>query len=172
MVSTGWIRMVSTEYIKMVSTGWVTMVSTGWVTMVSTGWISCNQWVRTGCRVRYGSDQSPHTPYRLNDSLCIPMVSWAYSAARLRRASGVSNSRSLVFMPCNTLSSMGRPWQSQPGTNRTYHRRHVSEVVLIDRRAMVVLARYQQDSDRECGGVRIKLLRQYAPFFPSRSDTC
>jgi len=45
------------------------------------------------------------------------MVSWAKPAAFLRSSSGVMLARSLLFMLCSTLSSIGSPWQSHPGTN-------------------------------------------------------
>ena len=44
------------------------------------------------------------------------MVSCAKPAAFLRSSSGVKLARSLLFMLCSTLSSMGSPCVSQPGT--------------------------------------------------------
>ena len=44
------------------------------------------------------------------------MVFCAKPAAFLRSSSGVKLARSLLFMLCSTLSSMGSPCVSQPGT--------------------------------------------------------
>ena len=70
----------------------------------------------SGSRVRYGSSQSPHTPYLLNESRCLSTVLSAKFRAFLRSLMGVSAFRASASMDCNTLSSMGRPWQSHPGT--------------------------------------------------------
>lgn len=57
------------------------------------------------------------TAYRLNCSFCASIVSRAYCLAFARRPTVSRDTRSAWGSPCSTLSSMGRPWVSQPGTN-------------------------------------------------------
>ena len=52
-----------------------------------------------------------------------------FPCAFWRRLRGVSSARSLLFRPWSTLSSIGRPWQSQPGTKRAL--RPCSRAVLL-----------------------------------------
>ena len=70
----------------------------------------------SGSRVRYGAAQSPNPPYRSNWARCVATVASAYSRALDRSVAGVSARRSSDESPCSTLSSIGSPWQSHPGT--------------------------------------------------------
>ena len=84
-----------------------------------------------GCKVKYGWSQSAQTPYRLNDSRWFSTVSWANCAARSRSCNGVSGGGCspvfffiflfLSLICCNTLSSIGKPWQSHLGHSVLYH---------------------------------------------------
>ena len=62
--------------------------------------------------VRYGCSQSPSTPTRLKSAICCAICSVA--KARLRACTSARlNPRPNVF---SIWFSIGRPWQSQPGT--------------------------------------------------------
>ena len=65
--------------------------------------------------VRYGLAQSPSTPRRWKSLLWPAICSLAYSRHLARKAAASSLSPTL---PCffSTASSIGNPWQSQPGT--------------------------------------------------------
>ena len=52
-------------------------------------------------------------------SRCASTVFRAKFRAFLRSLIGVSSARFSLSMLCSTFSSIGRPWQSHPGTNRT-----------------------------------------------------
>ena len=70
---------------------------------------------KRGSMVRYGRSQSPSTPRRLKSARCRSTCSCANSrqAARNSFASSLSPTRPCFF---STWCSIGRPWQSQPGT--------------------------------------------------------
>ena len=65
--------------------------------------------------VMYGSSHSPITPRRLN---CPRWMSSHFSAYFRQRRRNSTADISFFFEPrsLSTFSSMGRPWQSQPGT--------------------------------------------------------
>ena len=62
--------------------------------------------------VRYGSSHSPSTPSRMKSAFCRAICVAAYSRHSLRKAFAS------IPLPCafSTWCSIGRPWQSQPGT--------------------------------------------------------
>ena len=65
--------------------------------------------------VRYGSSQSPRTPRRLKSLRWMSTYFAAY-ARHARRNSAVLICRFFGPSSRSTFSSIGRPWQSQPGT--------------------------------------------------------
>jgi len=65
--------------------------------------------------VVYGSSQRPNTPSRLNEVRWRSIHFWAY-ARQASITAGRSMVRFLDPSSLSTLSSIGRPWQSQPGT--------------------------------------------------------
>eukprot|EP00966_Prymnesium_polylepis_P107532 2489101-Prymnesium_polylepis.1 len=66
--------------------------------------------------VAYGRRQSPITPHRRNESRCVSTAPRAQAAAASRSSSGGRRYAASTPDSCSALSSIGSPWQSQPGT--------------------------------------------------------
>ena len=62
-----------------------------------------------------GCSQSPSTPRRMKSVFCASIWVLAYLRHSARNSAAETFSPGLPTMP-STFSSMGRPWQSQPGT--------------------------------------------------------
>ena len=68
-----------------------------------------------GSIVRYSDAQSARMPRRLNCPRCFSMKP-AENWAQARRTPSASSDCLAAWSSFITLCSMGRPWQSQPGT--------------------------------------------------------